>query len=217
MIKGAIFDCDGTLLDTMPLWRNAAGKYLTKFGVEADADLGRRFFELTLPESAKLIRDTFGLDASVTEIVHGIKDTVSAGYHDEVQLKPGVRNFLASLSQRGIPMSIVSSGSESLMRPAFERVGILGYFQEIFGSTECGLPKREPAIFQLAAQALRTAPEETWVFDDALYAIRVANSVGFKTVAMRDESNLGERTELEAEAVEYWEEFPEEIPQSLLD
>lgn len=136
MIKGAIFDCDGTLLDTMPLWREAAGKYLTTLGIEVDKDLGAQFFEMTLPESAHLVHQRFGLDVTVSEVVNGIKDAVYTGYLEEVQLKPGARGFLEALAESGVPMTVVSSGSEGLIRPAFRRLGIEDMFTQYFASSE---------------------------------------------------------------------------------
>lgn len=212
MIKGAIFDCDGTLLDTMPLWREAAGKYLTTLGIEVDKDLGAKFFEMTLPESALLIREQFHLQISVTEVVNGIKESVRIGYLEQVQLKPGARAFLGALSEGGVPMTVVSSGTEALIRSAFRRLGIEDMFTQYFASSETGIHKREPTMFLQAAGAMNSKPQETWVFEDAVYAVRVANAAGFHTVGIADDASRGESDVLASEAEAYWEEFPGEIP-----
>ncbi len=212
MIKGAIFDCDGTLLDTMPLWREAAGKYLTTLGIEVDKDLGAQFFEMTLPESARLVHQRFGLDVTVSEVVNGIKDAVYTGYLEEVQLKPGARGFLEALAEGGVPMTVVSSGSEGLIRPAFRRLGIEDMFTQYFASSETGMHKREPTMFLQAAGAMGSVPEDAWVFEDAVYAVRVANAAGFHTVGIADDASRGESDVLASEAEAYWEEYPGEIP-----
>ncbi|MDY6077699.1 HAD family phosphatase [Mobiluncus sp.] len=217
MIKGAIFDCDGTLLDTMPLWRDAAGRYLETLGVHVDECLGARFFEMTLPESAQLIREDFGLKKTVSEITHGIKDAVYLGYLEEVQLKPGARDFLNALVEADVPMAVVSSGSEALIRPAFARLGIEDMFAGYFASTETGLHKRQPAMFHHAAELMESAPGDTWVFEDAVYAVRVANEAGFHTIGIADEASRAHSDVLSAETEAYWEEYPTGIPDFMLD
>ena len=216
MIRGAIFDCDGTLLDTMPLWREAAARYLSGLGIEVDKALGAKFFEMTVPESAQVIRDEFNLDSTVEEITTGIYETVAQEYHDKVGLKPGAGEFIKALTRHGIPLTVVSSGSEALIRPALARLGLEQNFMKILASSETGLHKRQPDMFLTAARLMGAKPEDIWVFEDALYAVRIAKTAGFHPVAIRDEASLAEREALEAEAEAYWEEYPAEIPAAWL-
>ncbi|NMX02698.1 HAD family hydrolase [Mobiluncus mulieris] len=216
MISGAIFDCDGTILDTMPLWRHAASKYLSGLGIEVDRALGAKFFEMTLPESARVIREEFDLDSTAEEIITGIYGVVSREYHEKVGLKPGVGKFITALTQRGIPLTVVSSGTESLIRPALARLGLETSFMAILASSETGIHKRQPDMFLTAARLMGAKPEDIWVFEDALYAVRIVKTAGFHPVAIRDEASLSEREALEAEAEAYWEEYPAEIPAAWL-
>lgn len=216
MISGAIFDCDGTLLDTMPVWSGAASEYLESIGVQVDARLGEQFFEMTLPESAQHIRERFGIELSAQEIMLGIQDAVQTAYREKVEAKPGAKQFVKALAEHKIPMTIVSSGSETLIRPALARLGLEDYFQAIFASTETGLHKRQPTMFLQAARLMGSDPRNTWVFEDALYAVRVVRSANFHAIAVYDEASRCERAMLEAEADAYWEEFPPGIPDALL-
>ena len=72
MIKGAIFDVDGTLLDTMGKWHDASRIYLGRLGISTDPDIGDRYFALTIADTARAIKEEYGLTASVSEIVDGI-------------------------------------------------------------------------------------------------------------------------------------------------
>lgn len=216
MISGAIFDCDGTILDTMPLWRNAGAKYLSSLGITVDGALGEKFFEMTVEESAEFIRNEFSLTQSAAEIANGIHTVVWREYHESVGLKPGAGKFIKALTRHGIPLTVVSSGSEALIRPALARLGLEKDFLKILASSETGLHKRQPDMFLAAARLMGAKPEDTWVFEDALYAVRVAKAAGFHPVAIRDEASLAEREALEAEAEAYWEAYPPEIPPAWL-
>lgn len=109
-------------------------------------------------------------------------------------------------------MTVVSSGSEGLIRPAFRRLGIEEMFTQYFASSETGMHKREPTMFLQAAGAMGSVPEDAWVFEDAVYAVRVANAAGFHTVGIADDASRGESDVLASEAEAYWEEYPGEIP-----
>lgn len=216
MTKGAIFDVDGTLLDTMPLWKNAAGNYLNSIGVEVDTPLIETVFSKTLPESARFIRDEYHLDATIPEILDGIMRSVYMGYLKTVDLKPGAREFLLALHERDIPMAIVSSGTEELIRPAFRRLGIEDLFTAYFASSETGVHKRQPTMFLDAAESIGTHPRNTWVFEDAAYAAAVADKAGFHTIGIADETSAAEEQLLRSITEDFWEVYPPRIPSFLL-
>lgn len=212
MTHGVTFDCDGTLLDMIPLWRKTAVRYLSGPGIEVDKALGTKFFKMTVLELAQIIRDESNLDFTVEETITGIYETVAREYHDRVGLRPGVGELIKTLTRYGIPLVIASSDSEALIRPVLVRLGLEQNLMETLTSSETGLHERQPDMFLVAARFVGVKPEDIWAFEDALYAVRVAEAVGFYPVAIRDEASLAECGALEAEAEIHWEECPTEIP-----
>lgn len=189
MIKGVIFDVDGVLLNSMPIWENLGELYLRSLGVEAEKDLGEILFTMSLEEGADYLISQYGLDKTPEEIVEGLNREVRDFYAERVPLKEGVREFLYEFNGKKIPMVIATSGDRKNTEAALRRLKVLNYFQGIFTCSEIGSGKNQPDIYLAAALQLDTEPAETWVFEDAYHAIRTAKSVGFKTAAVYDKAN----------------------------
>lgn len=189
MIKGVIFDVDGVLLNSMPIWENLGELYLRSLGVEAEKDLGEILFTMSLEEGADYLISQYGLNKTPEEIVEGLNREVRDFYAERVPLKEGVREFLYEFNEKKIPMVIATSGDRKNTEAALRRLKVLNYFQGIFTCSEIGSGKNQPDIYLAAALQLDTEPAETWVFEDAYHAIRTAKSVGFKTAAVYDKAN----------------------------
>ena len=108
MGKGAIFDVDGTLLDSMPIWEDAAARFLAGLGIRAQEGLGDIMFRMSLDEGAVYLKNTYGLDMSVEEVKAGVLGVIRDFYVNQVQPKAGVREFLKELSSRRMPMYIAT-------------------------------------------------------------------------------------------------------------
>ena len=109
MIKGVIFDVDGVLLNSMPVWENLGELYLNSLGLEAEKDLGEILFTMSLEEGAEYLITQYGIDKSVEEVVNGLNREVQDFYAEKVPLKEGVRQYLSEFRERGIPMVIATS------------------------------------------------------------------------------------------------------------
>lgn len=185
-IKGAIFDVDGTLLDTMPVWTDSGARYLKTLGIEAEPGLGDILFTMTVEMGAEYLKENYRLPQPVPEIRKGINSMVEQYYFDEADFKPGARRLLDKMKAAGIPMSIATSTDRYCIRAAFDRLGYTDCFEAILTCTEVGASKSEPKIFYEAARAMGTPPEETWLFEDGLYSMRTAKKEGFKIVGVYD-------------------------------
>ena len=186
MIKGAIFDLDGTLLDSMFIWDTIGEDYLRSLGKEPHEDLKETFMTLTLEEAAEYYREHYGVTLSVKEIVDGVNSMVEQTYRTKVTLKPGIAEYLAWLKENGVRMCVATVTDRYLVEETLERLGVRHYFSEIFTCAEVGFGKDKPIIYQKALEHLGTEKSDTYVFEDLPFALNTAKTDGFPTVGIYD-------------------------------
>ena len=186
MIKGAIFDLDGTLLDSMFIWDTSGEEYLRSLGKEPHEDLNETFMTLTLEEAAEYYRENYGVTLSVQEIVDGVNSMVEQTYRTKVTLKPGISEYLAWLKENGVRMCVATVTDRYLVEETLERLGVRHYFSEIFTCAEVGFGKDKPIIYQKALEHLGTEKSDTYVFEDLPFALNTAKTDGFPTVGIYD-------------------------------
>lgn len=196
-IRGAIFDVDGTLLDSMFIWDTIGETYLRSIGYQPKENLNETFKNMSLHQAARYYQTEYGVTRSIDEIMDGVNAMLERYYRFEVPLKPGVAELLERLRQSGVKLCIATATDRHLVEAALDRCGVLSCFGEIFTCNEVGHGKDEPDIFEEALRFLGTRREETLVFDDALYAVRTAKEAGFPVAAVYDSH---ERSQAEVRA-----------------
>lgn len=191
-IKAAIFDMDGTLIDSLMLWdvlHDAYERhYPEKAGTIISEEDNRLIRVLPLPEAMGLLHDHYGLGASGEELTALTASVFLDFYSHRVKLKDGVRKFLDELKSRGVRMCIASATPMPLVEAALDHCGIRDYFDNVFSCGEIGKGKDTPDIYFLAKESMGNL-SETWVFEDAYVAVRTAVNAGFPTVAIYDTYN----------------------------
>lgn len=198
MNAGIIFDVDGTLLDSMPVWMDAGSRYLGKQGISPEPDLAGKLLPLTMTETAVYLKNTYRLPSSPEEIMRQINSMIMDSYENSIRLKDGVRDLLSGLAEYHVPFAAATMTDRGAVEAAFRRLGILDLFKGIFTATETGCGKDRPDIYLAAAAATGTAVCDTWVFEDALFAAETAKRAGFKLAAVFDESSRAEWPALSA-------------------
>lgn len=186
MVKGLIFDVDGTILDSMSIWMNAGERYLNSLGIEIDYDLASIMFEQTMPETAQYLRERHGIDKSDEEIIEGINAMVYTYYETEAMLKEGVLDFIKEAHRKGIPMTVATSTDRPMIEAAFNRLGLHQYFKKIYTTSEVGSGKDKPEIFHQAMKTMGSAKENTYLLDDAFYSLNTAHNAGIGTIGVYD-------------------------------
>ena len=185
-IQGAIFDVDGTLLDSMSVWDTIGERYLRSVGYTPREGLNEAFKNMSLHQAACYFRAEYGAALSIQQITDGVNAMLEQYYGREVALKPGVTELLERFQGAGVRMCIATATDRYLVDAALSRLGVRPRFLEIFTCGEVGHDKDEPFIFEAALDLLGTERGETLVFDDSLYAIRTAKRAGFPVAAVYD-------------------------------
>lgn len=191
--QALIFDVDGTLLDSMPIWSNLGSLFLESLGIKAEKNLGTKLFPMTLNQGAKYLKERYSLPLSIKEIQTGNIAMVEKFYRDEVSLKGYMKEILDYAKALGLPMIIATSGHKDLVEAALTRLAIKDYFMAVLTSSEMGVGKENSKIFLEAANLAGSEISKTLVFEDGLYAIETADRAGFKIVGIYDSASLGDQ------------------------
>ena len=186
MLKGLIFDFDGTLFDSMFIWDTAGESYLRSIGKEPKADLQKVLKPMSLLQSAQYIREKYDIPLSVEDIMDEVNRTVEDFYFHTVEPKPGVIDFLEELHRRNIKMCIATATDRYQVEAALQRCKMRHFFSEIFTCTEVGSGKDRPDIFRKAMEHLQTNRSNTAVVEDAYHAAFTAKQDGFMVVGVYD-------------------------------
>ncbi len=204
--KGAIFDMDGTLIDSMGYWKAAAGDYIRSLGKEPANDLGDRFLTLGLNNIYPEMQKDYGLTQPIEEVSAGIYAIMEKNY-ENVEIKPYVKEMLEAFNEAGVKMCIASATNASLASEVLKRLGILDYFSAVLCCKDVGKGKRYPDIYDYALKFLGTSKEDTYVFEDAVFAIRTLNGNGFISVAIEDVNSVNEREEIKSLCTYYIDSY----------
>ena len=203
MIRGAIFDLDGVLLDSMGIWKDLGARYLRSLHIQPEPGLNEILFAMSMEQGAAYLKEHYPLPQSEAEIGEGIARMLEYYYFYEVPAKPGAAALLGFLAEQGIPMAAATSSPREHVTRALKRLGLLPYLQAVFTTGEVGVSKHKPDIYHLAAKTLGTVPAETLVFEDSLYALKTAKAAGYRTVGVFDANGEADQAGLRDTAEVY--------------
>lgn len=208
-MRGAIFDVDGTLLDSMPVWWRVSEKFFRNHNLEVSCKRFEEYKEMRLEDSLPQIRAEFKIDMTVDDMIDEFRRLAFEEYRDFVQMKPYAKEYMEKLHNEGVKIAIATSGYEGLCRSAFTRLGVWDIIDARAFSDEVGVDKSHPDVYLLAAKRIGVEPSECVVFEDIVKGIEGAKSGGFKTCAVYDESNEEETQTLKSTADRYIKSFKE--------
>ena len=205
--KAVLFDLDGTLVDSMWVWRDIDIDFLSAIGQKLPDDLQKSIEGMSFTETAEYFKERFNINDDVETIKAKWNKMAYDKYTSEVKLKRGAKEFLARLKTDGIRTGIASSNSMTLIEGALRAEGVLDYFDAITTACEAGAGKPAPDIYLLAAKKLNAEPSECLVFEDIPMGIMAGNSAGMTTIAVEDAYSHNMRDEKEKLAKYFIEDF----------
>ena len=196
-----IFDCDGTLVNSAPVWAYAQPELLHRHGMDVTVDDFAQFEHLSLEDECQAYHDTWGIGADGEELYRELSEILIDGY-SKVPPRDGLLAFLEQAKAAGIAMCVATSTPAELVGSALAGAGLDRYMEFVTTTGEAGRSKQFPDVYKLALSRLEErhghAFEHTWVFEDAVFGLKSSGAAGFKRVGIYDPHGRMERDEVRA-------------------
>ena len=206
-IDAVIFDLDGSLVDSMWMWRQIDIEYLGKFGIELPEDLQEAIEGMSFSETAGYFKERFRLPDSIQQIKADWNAMAWDKYSNEVPLKEGVDDFLEICREQGILLGIATSNSRELVQNIVSVHGLEDYFSCIMTGCDVAKGKPAPDIYLAGANALNVEPGRCLVFEDIIPGILAGKAAGMKVCAVEDAYSITVKEEKMLAADYYIEDF----------
>lgn len=188
-MKSIIFDMDGTLADSMVMWRSLGIDYLKSHGVDITSEDAQEMTTQSLKMSSSYMKEKFNLSLTPDEIYNDMKHIAEDFYEHHCTLKHGAKDVLDRFYEEGIPMMLGTGTPEEFFDPFLKREDMFKYFCEIATCDGLNLKKDDPRFFLTCCEMAGFDPKETVLIDDAYFAIVAAKEAGLTTICMYDEAN----------------------------
>lgn len=185
-IKAAIFDLDGTLVDSMWVWKQIDIDYLSKKGHSVPKNLNDEITHLSFSQTAEYFKNKFSLEDSIEEIMNDWNTMAYNYYTNDIKLKPGALQYLLKLKELGIKIGLATSNSMHLLTTTLKSNNAFELFDAITVTDEVEKSKSNPDIYLLAAKKLGVNPSECMVFEDIIAAVYGAKLAGMKVTGVYD-------------------------------
>ena len=178
----AIFDCDGTILDSMPMWQEMCVGLLERYGVEDALEVFLENESLDMDKKCYHYHEALGIGESGEALYRELWQMVEEAYRKTVRPYPGVHEFLQELKDEGIECVVASSTPPALLESALTQHGLRHFFSRVVFCGDVGRGKSFPDVYLACERMLGTPRADTWVFEDAPFGIRSAARAGFPVV-----------------------------------
>lgn len=189
--KGFIFDCDGTLLDTLDAWEKAEAPLFAQTG-PLSQEQEDEIHSAPIERAAEIFHE-LGAGESADDVLAHLDGFLLRYYRYEANPMPGACEFVRSIHERGIPCVVLSSSPRRYLEAGLRRAGILDCFRDLVSTDELGVSKQDAAIYEHAEKVLGADRSEIWAVDDAPYAIAVMSDFGLRTIGVAAECSQERR------------------------
>lgn len=214
--RAFIFDCDGTILQSMGMWLGVQPRLLASYGIDTTPEDFAEFESLPVHEECEGYHRKWGVGADGAEVYERLQKLLWEGYETLVTPREGVAEFLESVRAAGIPMAVATSTPLEFVRHGLSRFDLDGYFDVMVTTGEAGASKDHPDVYNLALERLCAARgmelpahEEVWVFEDAVFGLKSSGAADYRRVGIYDPEGRAERADVRANAEIFIDGYPE--------
>ncbi len=197
--KGFIFDCDGTLLDSLDAWDDAEAPLFSQAG-PLTQEQEDEIHSAPIHRAAEIIHEKYGVGDSTEAVLAHLDGCLLPFYQSRVRALPGACELVRAIADDGIPAVVLSSSPRRYLEAGLAHVGILNCFAELVTTDEVGVSKQDFTIYERALEVLGTDAGQTWAIDDAPYALAVMARFGLHTVGVENGCSTARRSQLHANA-----------------
>jgi HAD superfamily hydrolase (TIGR01509 family) len=208
-IKAVIFDVDGTLIDSMWIWKQVDIEFLGKRGIELPEKLQSEIEGMSYSETAIYFKARFDLPESLEEIKEEWRLMAEDYYKWHIKLKSGAKEFLKLLHEKGYIIGIATSNSRELVDHMLANHGIRQYFSHIRTSCEVEKGKPHPDVYLKVAEDMDIDPKHCLVFEDTLSGVMAAKAAGMRVISVADETSAESKDKLIQMTEGYIQSFEE--------
>ena len=188
-ITAAIFDMDGTLIDSTGIWHEIDRKFFAKRGMEIPKDYAQHIVHLGLTQAAIYTKETYGFKENIQEIIDEWHNMSIDMYEHHVPLKEGALELLELFKKNNVKMAIATANDERLYRPCLQRLGIENFFDFVADVNTAKEGKQSAKIYLDLAKQMNSKPENTLVLEDMPTCVKTAHKSGFVTIAVYDNAS----------------------------
>lgn len=206
-IEAVIFDLDGSLVDSMWMWRAIDIEYLGRFGIPLPEDLQSKIEGMSFNETAIYFKENFHIPDPLEKIKDDWNKMAWDKYANEVPLKPGIPEFLEACRINGIKLGIATSNSRELVENIALVHGFKDYFSCIMTGCDVGKGKPAPDIYLAVAKELGVKTDRCLVFEDIIPGIQAGLSAGMRVCAVDDAYSVPQREAKRGLANYYIEDY----------
>ena len=199
--KAAIFDLDGTLLDSMGVWKEIDQRFFARRNIPMPDDYASAVASMQTGAIARYTIDRFHLDERSEDLIEEWNQDALLLYATAVQPKPHALDYLRALRASGAALAVATSLPPRLRQSALKHAGMIDCFDQVCSVDDAeSIGKEEPEIYLLASRMLGVAPDHCTVFEDLLVAVDSAKRAGMKVWAMYDQSSAKDWDAIRSEA-----------------
>lgn len=205
--KAALFDLDGTLVDSMWVWERLMIDFVEKYKLETPQYIYDEVAHMSLAQSSVYVRQELGLSMTPDEIYAEWSGTLKDAYANKIKAKSGAEAYIKRLSEYGIRIGLATACDPVLGELCLKNNNLYGLFDTMVYVDDVGKGKNFPDIFLRCLDNLSCKPEETVLFDDIIVSIKTAKSMGMATVAVEESKDAAVKEQLIKEADYYITDF----------